>query len=177
MKPSMSLTGEHESHKVAAVFETESDANGTAKALCNETSLTNEQVSVLSPADRRQGKELEPEDQGIWQTLVRSHVGLSVGGAVSGFVVYVILNALGIGFISQNTVVSASALPALGLMLGLLLAGGITIRSDHTPYLMKAQSALRKGHYVLAIHAESTQQIQEAKSLLRARNVKTVQTL
>lgn len=58
MKPSMSLTGEHESHKVAAVFETESDANGTAKALCNETSLTNDQVSVLSPADRRQEKNL-----------------------------------------------------------------------------------------------------------------------
>lgn len=177
MKPSMSLTGEHEGHKVAAVFETESDVNGTAKALCEETSLTNAQVSVLSPSDRHQGKELEPEDRGIWQTLVRSHVGLGIGCAISGFIAYVILSAIGIGFISQNAVVSASALTALGLMIGLLLAGGVTIRPDHTPYLIKAQSALRKGQYVLAVHSENTQQLQEAKSLLAARNVKTVQTL
>ena len=78
---------------------------------------------------------------------------------------------------TSKLLVSASALTALGLMLGLLLAGGVTIRPDHTPYLMKAQSALRKGQYVLAIHAENTQQVQEAKSLLSARNVKTVQTL
>jgi hypothetical protein len=177
VKPSMSLIGEHEGHKVAAVFETESDANGTAKALCDETSLTDEQVSVLSPADHHQGKALEPEDQGIWHTLVRSHLVLGVGGAISGFIVFVILSGLGTGFIAQNAMVAASALSALGLMFGLLLAGGVTIRPDHTPYLMKAQSALRKGQFVLAVHAANAQQIREAKSLLDARNVKTVHTL
>lgn len=177
MKSSTSLTGEHEFHKVAAVFDTEPDALGTAKALCGETSLTDKQVTVLSPSDQHQGQELEPEDQGIWKTLVRSHVGLGAGGAVTGFIAFLILSALGISFIAQNAVVAASVLAALGLMLGLLLAGAVTIRPDHTPYLMKAQSALRKGQYVLAVHAESAQQLQEAKSLLHARNVKTVQTL
>lgn len=177
MKPSMSLTGEQEGHKVAAVFDTEPDARGVAKALQEGTSLTNEQVTVLSPVDRHQGKELEPEDEGIWQTLVRSHIGLGAGGAVTGFIVFLILSALGIGFIAQNAVVAASVLAALGLVLGLLLAGAVTIRPDHTPYLMKAQSALRKGKYVLTVHASSAQQLQEAKSLLDARNVKTVQTI
>ncbi|MBL3558893.1 MULTISPECIES: hypothetical protein [Marinobacter] len=177
MKSSMSLTGEQESHKVAAVFDTESDARGTAKALCEGTSLADDQVSVLSPRDRHPGKQLEPEDQGIWNTLVRSHVGLGAGGAVTGFIVFLVLSALGIGFISQNSVVAASVLAALGLMVGLLLAGAVTIRPDHTPYLMKAQSALSKGKYVLTVHASSTEQLQEAKSLLDSRNVKTVQTI
>lgn len=35
MKSSVSLTGEHEAHKVAAVFETEPDARGMAKAICD----------------------------------------------------------------------------------------------------------------------------------------------
>lgn len=177
MQSSMSLTGEQKGHKVAAVFDTETDAKGAAKALCAGTSLTDDQVAVLSPRDPHQGSELEPEDQGIWHTLVRSHVGLGAGGAVTGFIVFLILSALGIGFIAQNSVVAASVLAALGLMLGLLLAGAVTIRPDHTPYLMKAQSALSKGKYVLTVHASSTQQLQEAKSLLDARNVKTVQSI
>nr|WP_297401897.1 hypothetical protein [uncultured Marinobacter sp.] len=59
MKPSMSLTGEHDSHKVAAVFETESDARTMAEALREGTSLADGQVTVLSPSDRHQGQELE----------------------------------------------------------------------------------------------------------------------
>lgn len=177
MQSSMSLTGEQKSHKVAAVFDTETDAREAAKVLCQRTSLTDGQVSVLSPRDPHQGSELEPEDQGIWRTLVRSHIGLGAGGAVTGFIVFLILSALGVGFIAQNTWVAGSVLAVFGAMLGLLLAGAVTIRPDHTPYLIKAQSALRRGKYVLAIHASSTQQLQEAKSLLDSRNVKTVQTI
>lgn len=177
MKPSMSLTGEHVDHKVAAIFETEPDARGTAKALCEGTSLTDQQVSVLSPADRHQGTELEPEDQGIWQTLVRSHIGLGIGGIALGFAVFLLLNALDIGFITQNVIVAASVLGALGLAVGLLLAGMVTVRPDHTPYLVRAQSALRRGKYVLAVHASSAHQLREAKSLLHSRNVKTVHTI
>ncbi len=119
----------------------------------------------------------EPEDQGIWKTLVRSHVWLGVGGAVTGFILFLLLNALGVGFIAQNALVAASVLTAIGAAIGMLLAGAVTIRPDHTPYLVKAQSALNKGKYVLAVHASSSEQLQEAKSLLDSRNVKTVETI
>lgn len=177
MKSSMSLTGEHEDHKVAAVFETETDARGMAKSLCESTSLEKDQVTVLRPSDTHQGEGLEPEDQGIWYTLVRSHIGLGIGGAVLGFVLFLVMNASGIGLIAQNTVVAASVFTAFGAVFGLLLAGVVTIRPDHTPYLIKTQSALREGKYVLAVHASSVKQLQEAKSLLKSRQVNTVQTL
>ncbi|MCL7944167.1 hypothetical protein [Marinobacter sp. ATCH36] len=177
MTSSISLTGEQQGHKVAAVFNTEIHARGAAKVLCGRTSVTDVQISVLSPGDLHQGSELEPDDQGIWQTLVRAHIGLGAGGAVAGFVAFLILSALGIGFIAQNALVAASVLAALGLMLGLMLAGAVTIRPDHMPYLIKTQSALRKGKYILAVHAANSQQLQEAKSLLDSWNVKTVQTI
>ncbi|MFL1455386.1 hypothetical protein ACJO5Y_13185 [Marinobacter sp. GN3S48] len=177
MKPSMSLTGEHGGHKIAAVFDAETDARDVAKALWESTSLTDKQVMVLSPNDRHQGEELEPEDQGIWRTLVRSHIGLGVAGAIGGFMLFLVLNASGIGLIAQNTVVAASVFTAFGAVFGLLLAGAVTIRPDHTPYLIKTQSALREGKYVLAVHASSLQQLQEAKSLLKSRHIKTVQSL
>ncbi|KPP97997.1 hypothetical protein [Marinobacter sp. HL-58] len=177
MNASVKLTGEHDDHKVAAVFDTESDARGTAKAICEETSLTDEQVTVLGPTDRHQGKELEPEDRGIWQTLVRSHIGLGAAGAVAGFVLFLVLSAMGVGFVVQNSVVAASVMTAIGAAIGMLVAGAVTLRPDHTPYLVKTQSALRDGKYVLAVHAASRQQRQEAKSHLDSRNVKTVQTI
>lgn len=177
MQSTMSLTGEQVSHKLAAAFDTETEARAAGRIVCERTSLTDDQVSVVGPRDPHQGSELEPEDQGIWRTLVRSHVGFGAGGAVVGFIAFLILSAVGIGFIAQNTLVAGSVLAAFGLMLGLLLAGAVTLRPDHTPYLIKTQSALRSGKYVLAVHASSVQQLQEAKSLLDARNVKTVQTI
>ncbi|WP_297796883.1 hypothetical protein [uncultured Marinobacter sp.] len=177
MKSSMSLTGEHEDHKVAAVFETETDARGMAKSLCDSTSLAKEQVTVLRPSDRHPGEGLEPEDQGIWHTLVRSHIGLGIGGAALGFLLFLVMSASGLALVAQNGVVAASVFAALGLIVGLLMAGAVTIRPDHTPYLIKAQSALRKGKYVVAVHASSAQQLQEARSLLQSRNVNSVQTL
>ncbi|NMT64280.1 hypothetical protein [Marinobacter orientalis] len=177
MKPSASLIGEQEDHKVAAVFDTESDARGTAKAICEETSLTDEQVTVLSPDDRHQGKQLEPEDRGIWKTLVRSHIGLAIVGAVAGFVLFLILSTVGVGFIARNAVVAVSVMTAFGAVFGMLAAGAVTLRPDHTPYLAKAQSALSEGKYVLAVHASSLEQLQEVKSLLNARNIKIMPTI
>lgn len=177
MKPSVSITGEQEAHKVAAIFETESDANGVARVLSQDTSLDHEQVIVVSPQDQHPGEELEPENQGIWQTLVRSHLWLGIGGAVAGFIVFLILSAVGVGFIAQNGVVAAAVLAALGLILGLLLAGGVTLRPDHTPYVAKAQSALREGKYVLTVHASSSEQLKEATAVLKNRNVQLVRTI
>ncbi len=147
--------------------------------LSQETSLDHEQVIVVSPPqDQHPGEELEPENQGIWQTLVRSHLWLGIGGAVAGFIVFLILSAIGVGgFIAQNGVVAAAVLAALGLILGLLVAGGVTLRPDHTPYVAKAQSALKEGKYVLTVHASSSEQLKEATTVLKNRNVRLVRTI
>jgi hypothetical protein len=82
-----------------------------------------------------------------------------------------------VGFIAQNGVVAAAVLAALGLILGLLLAGGVTLRPDHTPYVAKAQSALKDGKYVLTVHASSAEQLKEATAVLKNRNVQLVRTI
>lgn len=177
MKPSVSITGEHQAHKVAAIFETESDANGVAQTLSQDTSLDDEQVIVVTPHDQHQGEALEPENKGIWHTLLRSHLWLGVGGAIAGFILFLILSAAGVGFIVQNTMAAAAVLAALGGVLGLLLAGGVTLRPDHTPYVVKAQTALTKGKYVLTVHASSSEQLKEATTVLKNRNVKLVRSI
>lgn len=60
MKPSVSITGEHQAHKVAAIFETESDANGVAQTLSQDTSLDDEQVIVVTPTTNIKVKRWSP---------------------------------------------------------------------------------------------------------------------
>ena len=176
MRSSASLTGEAVDHKIAAVFESSTEAENTALALRTETTLAAEQVIVISPDDPDSGRALEPESQGIWRTLVRSHVGLGVAGAVMGFVLFLVLYSADVAFITLNLVVSGIVLTVFGAVGGLLLAGMITLRPDHMPYLMQAQSALRRGKYVLAVHASSADQLEEAKKILRNRGVGSIRT-
>ena len=177
MKPSMSLSGERIDHKMAAVFDTEADANNLAKALWEQTSLTDKQVTVIGPSTPHQGTALEPEDGGIWRTLVRSHLGLGAVGGVLGFIFFLVLSALGIGFIVQNVVIAGAVMTSFGVIFGLLAAGAFSIRPDHMPYLMKAQAALREGKYVLTVHASTMHQLQEAKSLLESRDIDKIYTI
>ncbi|MEX0606188.1 MAG: hypothetical protein WD623_14860 [Marinobacter sp.] len=176
MKSSAILSGEVVDHKIAAVFESSTEAENIALALREGTSLAADQVIIVSPENPRSARALEPESQGIWSTLVRSHIGLGMAGAIAGFILFSTLYSADVAFITQSLVVSAIVLTAIGGGIGLLLAGMVTLRPDHMPYLMLAQSALRKGKYVLTVHASSAQQLDEAKKTLRNRRVSSVRS-
>ncbi|HLV77212.1 MAG TPA: hypothetical protein VKY53_04720 [Marinobacter sp.] len=177
MKPSVSISGEHIDHKVAAIFDSESAASEIVRALAKNTTLADDQILLVRPTDRHPGVELEPEDQGIWRTMVRSHITLGVLGVVAGFVFFLILTAFGLPFVTQNAITSAVVFSAFGGIFGLLLAGAFTARPDHMPYLMKAQSALRKGKFVVTVHATSAHQLEEATQFLESRNTRLVRSL
>lgn len=176
MKNTASLKGESFDHKIAAVFDSATEAENTALALREQTSLASEQVIVVSPDDPASARALEPESQGIWRTLVRSHVGLGIAGAVAGFILFLVLYSADVAFITLNLVVSVIVLTVFGAVGGLLLAGMVTLRPDHMPYLVMAQSALRKGKYVVTVHASSTEQLDEATKTLRNRGVRSVRS-
>ncbi len=177
MNHSVHITGESSSHKLAAVFSTRTEAEGIAQVLYGAAGLREDQVMVIAPDDPDKGHQLEPETQGILHTLIRSHLSLGVAGAVVGFVVFLILYFAGIDFIVLNGPVAASVLVALGAVCGLLVAGGISLRPDHGPYLVSAQAALRKGKYVLAVHADSLGQLEQVKAELQHRRVHVVRTV
>ncbi|MFW5823969.1 MAG: hypothetical protein ACOCVV_03280, partial [Marinobacter sp.] len=91
MKTSMHVSGEAVDHKLAAECETATEAEKVAEELCQSTSLSPQQVSVIGPDDDHQGKALEPEDRGIWHTAIRSHVWLGLAGMAGGLLLFLIL--------------------------------------------------------------------------------------
>jgi hypothetical protein len=175
--PELSITGETLHHKMAAIFDTEGGAEQAAANLRENTSLNDYQLFLIGPNDTHPGWELEPEDRGIWKTLVRSHVWLGLAGLGVGLLVFFLLFGLDIRFVVENALTAAALAAAFGVVFGMLFAGLITIRPDHMPYVSMAQSALRKGKYVVAVHAASLDQLQEADSELQKLNVKTIRTL
>lgn len=171
------LSGEKYDHKVAAVCETRQQAEQIARDLCAQTSIHSGQVTVIRPGDPHPGRGLEPESRGVWRTLIRAHLWLGAAGGVGGLALFAILYAAGIPFVELNPVWSAILFGGLGGFCGLMLGGVFALRPDHTPYLMKTQSALRAGKHVVAVHAESMDQLSEVKSKLDQWKLKTVRTI
>lgn len=168
------VSGEVIDHKLAAIFDTEDEAQKSADAVLEATSLEPDQVQIVRPGDTYAGWELEPEDRGIWRTLVRSHLWLGLVGAVVGLSVFLVLFGVGVGFVANNGVVAASVLTVFGAVFGLMAGGLVTLRPDHMPYIITAQSALRAGKIVVAIHASDHRQLDEATKELHRWHVKTV---
>lgn len=179
MKPAKSLSGEKIDHKATAIFDNEADAEKAAWAVLDATSLEDNQVFVIRPEDHDENKELklEPEPEGMWKTIIRSHVWLGLVGAGAGVVLILILSAFGIPFITQNFVVALALAVAFLAVIGMMFGGLVTSRPDHMPYMAKANSALQKGQYVLTVHAATADQLKEAKAELNKKHIKAIRTL
>jgi hypothetical protein len=102
---------------------------------------------------------------------------LALVGGVLGVFLFAALYAFDIQFVVLNAKSSAAIAIGFGIIFGMMFAGLLTLRPDHMPYVSIAQSALRKGKYVVAVHAKSAEQLKEAESGLSQFNVKTIKTL
>lgn len=171
------LTGEVSNSKVAAVFADADTAREVAGRVRRALQLSDAQVQVITPFDRRPGLKLEPEDRGIFRTLVRAHVKLGALGVVAGLLVFAFLWARGVPWIVNSAVLAAGVLVSFGALAGLLLGGLMTLRPDHDPYILKVRDALGKGRSAVVVHAFTRQQKLDAEELLHAASGEVVATL
>lgn len=177
MKIATGISGEHFDHKVAGIFQDEFTAKRAVDTLSKTTSLQNQQIFVVCPDDRHPGWELEPEDRGIWRTMIQAHFWLGLVGAAVGLIVFFVLFVSGVPFVTTNGVTSAVIAVAFGAVFGMMFGGLMTLRPDHMSYISVSQSALRKGQFVVAVHARSAEQLQEANDAFSKFQVKTVSSL
>ena len=80
------VTGEVSDSKVAAIFDSERRARRIAHLLRRSLRLKQSQVQVISGQDRHPGRKLEPEDRGIFRTMLVAHAKLGLVGLVVGAV-------------------------------------------------------------------------------------------
>jgi hypothetical protein len=169
-------TGEASNHKLAAVFESRDGAEAARRKLIEETALDDEQIDVLDPGSEAANRALLPESHGIWRTLVRSHVVLGIAGAVAGLALFLVLDAFGVRFVSDNPLAALGVFVLVLTLFGLMLGGLLTLRPDQVPYVRVAREALQAGHSVVVVHARGASELGDARSLLERPALKAVRT-
>lgn len=169
-------TGETSNHKLAAVFDDRADAEEATRAVAAETSLAADQLAVVDADAAQTNRKLLPESHGIWRTLIRSHVVLGAVGALTGIGLFVSLYMLGARFVTDNPLLAAMVFVHVLTLFGLMVGGLTTIRPDQVPYVRVARKALREGHVVVLVHAQSGSELSAARDVLKQPALKAVRT-
>lgn len=176
MKRSMGLTGERSNHKIAGIFEDAGRMDECREELVR-TLGSAESIEPLEPGSDSPAWRLEPESRGIWHTLVRAHLWLTLGGAVVGALIFGLLAMLGVAFVAQNPWSAALLLIIFCAIGGALLGGFLTVRPDHTPFIARVRTALDEQRHVLVVHTTDRGQTDTARNCLERYTDDTVATL
>lgn len=171
------VLGEVSASKVAAVFPGEAPARAAATRLRDALGLSDAQVQVLTPRDRRPGARLEPESHGIFRTMLRAHAWMGLLGLAAGAALFGVLWATGLPLVANSPLIAAIAILMLSGMGGLMLGGLVTLRPDHDPYIVTVLEALGEGRSAVVVHAFDRDQYDRAVRALGEAGGEVVGTL
>jgi hypothetical protein len=166
--------GEQSLSRVCAVYGSESLATDAARRLRDESSLDDDQVEIVRPEDfgggrHRAAEKLEPEDHGIAHTLWRSHLTLGLAGGVSGLLIGLLLiEAADLPMFSTSPTLTTVVLFVVGALVGMLLAGALSLRPDRDPVTFKTLKAARNGKWTVVVRPDNEGEKRTAQQLLDA---------
>lgn len=162
----LDLIDERYPSKVSAEFNARTLAEETAAALLREGGFDQEQVRVIAPGDSHLESKVEPEDRRIAGTLIRSHVVLGLAFLIVGLIVAWLLVTFGPPITRSNPIMTFIPFVLLLPMVGMLIAGAISLRPDHDLVVHQARIAAEEGHWTVVVHCASHEEQQRARDLL-----------
>lgn len=173
---SMSLFGERSLTLVAAAFNDRQRAETAASILKEDPDLYG-QVAIVQPGDKHVGRKLEPENRGIWRTLVRSHVILGIGGLCVGLAVAAFLVALPWPAAADSPWFTALFAGVMGAFIGGMLGGLVTLRPDHGIVIRQVRDRLAHGQCAVIVHPLSESRAKDAFDILQGAGGAPVRSL
>jgi len=142
----LSLFGERSLTVVAAAFNHRQHAESVADNLRRQIDKIGT-VAVVSPGETEVAREMEPEQRGIWRTLVRSHLILGVGGILFGLFVAMALVLAPWPAAAASPALAALFAGTLGGFLGMMAGGLVTLRPDHGAVIRSMRARLKVGQW------------------------------
>lgn len=141
--------GEKSVTLVAGVFDTASTAERLAAQLRMEPGL---HTVVVYSDDTQIARKLEPEEKGIWRTLIRSHaLFMPIGAVIGAAIAYGLIQGNWPGA-SSSPLLALLFLSLIGAFFGGFLAGLLTLRPDHSIVIRQVRAALRRGRHAVIVH-------------------------
>lgn len=176
MAATFSLFGERSLTLVAAAFNDRQRAETAASILKEDPALYG-QVSIVQPGESHVGRKLEPENRGIWRTLVRSHVVLGAGGLLVGLAVAAALIAWPWAAAAGSPGFTALFCGVMGAFVGGMLGGLVTLRPDHGVVIRQVRDRLAHGQCAVVVHPLSEGRAKEAFDILQGAGGSPVRSL
>jgi hypothetical protein len=166
--------GEHSLTLVAGVFEDPASAEQVANELRHDPGL---HTTVIHPGDDLAARKLEPEQRGIWRTLLRSHALFMPAGAVAGALVALALTAAGWPAVLDSPFFAMLFLGMMGAFFGGMVAGLLTLRPDHGVVIRQVRAALARGGHAVVVHPLNEMRARTAMAALQRAGVVPVRSL
>ncbi|NML17601.1 hypothetical protein [Azohydromonas caseinilytica] len=166
--------GEHSLTLVAGVFDDPDRAEQVAESLRHDPGL---HTTVIHPGDEQVSRKLEPEQRGIWRTLLRSHALLMPAGALLGLVVALWLVAAGWPAAAGSPYFTLLFLGLMGAFFGGMVAGLLTLRPDHAIVIRRVRAALARGRHAVVVHPLNEMRARAAMAALQRAGVMPLRSL
>lgn len=177
------MFGEKSLTKVVALFDDQSSAEGVIGRLLRLPGMHPGQVRLAGPRDLRThradlfGRKMEPEQHGIFQTLLRSHVVAGLAGALFGLVLYATLMRTGHPLMTSSPLLAAIAIVGFATTFGLLIGGLVAIRPDHIRVITQVRATLTAGGWAVVVHPTDSHQADLAHQALQGSGARIMRTL
>jgi hypothetical protein len=160
------LFGEKYLSKVGAAFDGAEDARAAMLRVRRDAGIAARQIRLLEPDDPGLAQKLEPESGGIARTLAKAHITLGAAGLVLGLLIAAVLVAIDIDAFAWNPWYTVMVFAFFGAIAGLMLGGLVSLRPDHERLIAWVQSATRRGHWLVLVHARDHDEERKAKEAL-----------
>lgn len=177
------IFGERSLTKVAGIFTSKTQAENVAQQVKQAAGLDDPQVYLVGPPDGAApnspafSRKLEPEQAGIWRTLVRAHVVAGIAGIIAGILLYLGFIVAGSAAVKSTPGMSLVAMVFFGGVIGLMLGGLLTARPDHARVITTVRRAIRKGRWAVVIHPLTQRQLDATMHALRTHSDRVVRSL
>lgn len=171
------IFGERSLTKIAALFDQAIEARTAAERVVRDGRLPVRRVLIVGPGDRALGRKLEPEDEGIFWTLVKAHVSLGAGGLMLGLLFGWLLVIADVPFAAASPYYAVGVVGTFGMIAGLILGGLVTLRPDHALLISQVKDGLDRGLWAVVVHPTSRDQEIRALNVLEHCGGAVIQTL
>lgn len=171
----LNLIGERSSTLVAGCFGSAVHADTLADEMRRDPRLKGS-VTIVFPGDKHVERKLEPENNGIWNTLVRSHLILGALGVGTGLLLAIWVMVLWPAAQSSPGF-TLFFLGSMGLFLGLMAGGVVTLRPDHGWVNDRVRIWLAQGRVAVIAHPIDEDAARRAFSVLSAAGGRPVRSI
>ncbi|HMV40513.1 hypothetical protein [Plasticicumulans sp.] len=171
------LFAERSLSKVAGVFDDADTARVAARRARNEGNMVLPQVQIVAPGDPQLSARIEPEQERIPETLLRSHLVCGTAGAGLGLLLAFALALSGVAAVTSNLTASLMLLPLFGGLFGLLIGGAIALRPDIGRVAMTVRKETQSGRWVVVAHPVNADQQHGAERVFQDLRARTVSSL